>query len=716
MPDTVFREVAFVEASQFAEDERVLRDAVLIRAGLSANRNRYPEAVLARDFGVIEGLPARSGHYRSDDLTGRSDPRNLAGTWCNVRYADGAVRGDIKLFEHYLPIIGAAREAGEMIGVSIDLVGTHKVTKEAGRMVREVEGFTKHPSNSVDIVVHPAAGGRLFESVTDQWWRTLEESHMNLDELKKLPVWRIVEAAVKSEHRETLTAELLESEYPDLYAACQEALREAAESVKPDEKPEPPRQQEAVRPDAADGNAKVLDEMRRLLETTQVQASQAYLERRLSEVKIPRKFSDLLRADFAGRAFAEADLEKRITSLTEAIDEVSGSGRVSGAGSHVQITQDSHDKMLKALDGMFEGKPVDGVPAFRSFKEAYCRYTGKDWLTSPLEILRDTHGGGYDSERTVETLITTTWADVFADAMHKRLIKEFARDADQEWRQITSDIVSINDFRTQNLVRYGGFGVMPTVAENGTYQPLADPTDETETYSVSKRGGLYSITMECVANDDLRTIRSIPDRMGKAARITLNRDVFSLLTDNGTMGDSVALFDSTSTARGGNGSTAASGNLATTAFASAQLAVRRLNMMKRATYGNTISSVKMDPGTIIPKKIIVPVDLQEAAWRCATSNVMVQASNFNATEPNFEGTWNYDVVVVPFWTDATDWYLCADPASAPTLEVGFFQGRQQPELFTKDEFEVDAVTYKIRFIYGYQIPEPLCWDRSTVSN
>jgi hypothetical protein len=67
---------------------------------------------------------------------------------------------------------------------------------------------------------------------------------------------------------------------------------------------------------------------------------------------------------------------------------------------------------------------------------------------------------------------------------------------------------------------------------------------------------------------------------------------------------------------------------------------------------------------------------------------------------------------VPHWTDATDWYLIADPASCPTIEVGFFNGRQEPDILSKEEFEVDAITYKLRFIYGGQILEPLCFDQN----
>ena len=61
---------------------------------------------------------------------------------------------------------------------------------------------------------------------------------------------------------------------------------------------------------------------------------------------------------------------------------------------------------------------------------------------------------------------------------------------------------------------------------------------------------------------------------------------------------------------------------------------------------------------------------------------------------------------VPNATSTTAWWLAADPNMSPTIEVGFYQGRQDPELFTQSDptvgsvFNSDTVTYKIRHIYS----------------
>ena len=697
-----------------------IRNAILIRTGVSKNRNRYSEALLRAGAPLFEGLGAYAGHQtdaggRLTDMARKSDPRNLIGRWSNVRYENGAIRGDLEVYPTGKTVLETAQAASDLVGVSIDIAAKSKVVRESGQMIRDIEAFTKSPFNSVDIVVNPSAGGRLFESATDDWWTHLEntamdkvvESIMAKPELKAL-----VEATVEESAREGLTADKLKESYPAVWTICEATLARVTETVKPEPvKPE-------KKPDTSALDTE-LAKARELRESLEIQASDGALDRRLTESKLPDEIVGIIRPSFAGHTYDKAELETRITEAKAALARLSGSGRIRENGGQVDVGVENIERKSKALQGFFANADVDKIPRYKSFREAYHDFTGTQGiLANPYDILRETYGKqSYDSAR--ETMTMATWADIFANAMWKAVIREFSNPvSDQGWRAITSNVETITTFDTQSRIRYGGFGVIPTVTENGTYQPLADPSDETETYALGKKGGLYSITLEAIASDRSGAIRSIPQRMGRAARITLNRDVFSLLTTNATMGDAVALYHTDSTARGGDGSTAASGNLGTTAFSTAALGARRLNMLKRATYGETISSTKMDAGTIVPRLIVVPVDLEQSAWEAtkqpnkATGASATALTTDISTIGNFMGTVGWDVITVPHWTDATDWYLIADPASCPTIEVGFFNGRQEPDILSKEEFEVDAITYKLRFIYGGQILEPLCFDQN----
>ena len=664
-----------------AAEDGLLTGATLIRAGVSKNRTHYQEGLLAASTSAFEGLPAYFGHQVAPggrpDVGGKSDPRNIAGTWTNVRYESNALKADMRILPATREVIEAARATGDLIGLSIDMAAEFRVKRQNGELVREVTSFRRDPMNSVDVVVNPAAGGRLFESVTDSWWTQYEEQTM-ADDI------RDAETVVQTQQETAPTTA-------------------------------PPIDNKAMESE--------LEKARSLREQAAIELSGIQLERRLTEARLPADFDALVRKDFAGRAFEMADLEARITETKAAIDKLTESGKVRENGGQVEVGREDWDKRGDALLGLFTGQKENDVQPFRSFKEAYFKCNpGKDYLTSGFEILADTQIRGYDSAR--ETLLTSDWASIFASTMHRAVIREFNSGSDQHWRALASDITSISDFRTNYRLHQGGFGVLSTVTENGTYQELANPGDDAESYAISKRGNLFQITLEAIANDDVGAIRRIPRDMGKAARITLNRDILAPIDQaaagfNPTMGDSTKLFHSTSVLRGGDGSNAASGNLATTALSAAQLDARRINMLKRATYGNTVSSVKMDPGAIVPKIIIVSPTLQQTAWKLAESEVSVTggtAGQNNSTEPNFFRQFGYNVLCVEHFTDTNSWALVADPRSAPTLEVGFYQGRQEPDIFTRDEFTKDALTYKIRFIYGFVYLEPLAWDYSDVAN
>jgi hypothetical protein len=67
---------------------------------------------------------------------------------------------------------------------------------------------------------------------------------------------------------------------------------------------------------------------------------------------------------------------------------------------------------------------------------------------------------------------------------------------------------------------------------------------------------------------------------------------------------------------------------------------------------------------------------------------------------------NLTPISVDYWTDANDTWLAASLDQTPLIEIGFFGGREEPELFVQDApnqgslFSNDVITYKIRHIYG----------------
>jgi hypothetical protein len=209
---------------------------------------------------------------------------------------------------------------------------------------------------------------------------------------------------------------------------------------------------------------------------------------------------------------------------------------------------------------------------------------------------------------------------------------------------------------------------------------LGSPTDQQATYGVTKRGGTEDITLEMIKNDDVGSIRRIPIKLGRSAKRTLAKFVFDFIRTNPLIYDGVALFDN------------AHNNLGSTALSATELGVARKAMMKQPELNSG------DRMSIPPKSILVPLDLQEAAW-----NIFQRGTNLDKT---FIETMLLNIIPVWYWTDATDWAIAADPNDLPGIEVGFLDGQEEPELFIQDMpnvgamFSNDKLNYKIRHIYG----------------
>jgi hypothetical protein len=74
--------------------------------------------------------------------------------------------------------------------------------------------------------------------------------------------------------------------------------------------------------------------------------------------------------------------------------------------------------------------------------------------------------------------------------------------------------------------------------------------------------------------------------------------------------------------------------------------------------------------------------------------------------PNINQAQGLTPILVSYLTDANDWFLVADPRMTPTIEIGFYQGREEPEIFTQNDptvgsvWDTDTFQWKIRHIYS----------------
>lgn len=652
---------------------RIFRIRV-INAGDSKNGTRYPQAVLEAAAPLYDGAKVYD-HHRTEEELRTSTTAGLIGYCRSPEAVDGGIDSDLYL----LPSAKAAAEAldaslalqGEglapLVGFSHDVVGFFKSVTEGAMRVREATSIEK--VNSADLVADPAAGGHAQRMVA---------GGITDDPAGTVPAGE----STKESTVGTTTADVL--------AALKDATPEMLSAVGLS-KADTTTQTEAVASGATKGTEQ------QATESAEEMAKATFVGRMAIRTKIGEAFPaemvdtvvESVTAALPDR-FTEAAVDGQIATL-KAAAAMFERGNLTPRHT-VQVTKEAFQKKVDSLDAFFSGDTRKG---YTSFKEAFVDFTG----ARPGEhggdfnrrVLRESFGaeGGYDSGmRSTESMDSASWNLALGDSITRRMVAEYAQPSLQTWRELVS-VMTVNDFRTQRIERIGGYGTLPTVAQGAPYQPLTSPTGEEITYAISKKGGTEDVTLEMIANDDIRAISRIPVKLGLAAAQTLFRFVWDFFVNNAaTSYDAVALFHATH------------GNTDTNALSQSALSTGRRKMRKQSAYGDSSNVL-----SIVPKTLIVPPELEELAFQLCTSAVAIPGTPAGPSDtPNIHQ--GLKPIVVDYFASGTGWYLGADPNMVPTIEIGFYQGRQDPELFTQADqtvgsvFNADKITYKIRHTYS----------------
>ena len=665
----------------FAEASDGSIAVTLIRAGASLNGNYYSDAALRAAVPMFEGVRVFAKSDADHSKGGGKDVRNLIGGVYQVMFVEGAQPDTGALVGTFKAIDPSDAVATKMVeavkrgmqglmGLSIDAVAQTKKRMQGGKALREATRFTR--VNSVDLIVEPGAGGgldRLTEAAGDNLPLTTGEDAMKMRMYEAIKAKNPAKAATID--MATVTDDALMALYeavcaPAVDAAAANAAVAAAAAQ---------RLTEAAADDAPVTRAELA-----MLQT------RASAVRRISESKLPAPAKERLTQRFETEArFTEADVATAITAEGEYLGKFTESGnpRVPMFGAGSITVGDRSVQMKDMLDAFFDPQHKEHKNV-RSFKEAYIEMTGDRQVTGDLRHcdvgrMRESFGDDFR-----EAVISTTFANALGNSITRRMQAVYAGMTDlQAWRNVAS-VTQVNDFRTQERVRIGGYGNLPIVTEAGAYTALTSPGDEKATYAVAKRGGIETVSLESIINDDVQAIRRIPIEMALSSANTLYEFVFDFYRTNPVIYDTTALY------------TAGHGNLFVGALSAAELSLHRIAMLKgtRAGSGKRLATA--------PKTILVPFELQETAV-----NLFNRNTNLDKT---FQNSLAMDVLAVSYWTDVNDWHTVCDQTYLPTLEIGFLQGKEEPEVFVQDMptvgslFNNDTITYKIRHIYGGAVP------------
>lgn len=281
-------------------------------------------------------------------------------------------------------------------------------------------------------------------------------------------------------------------------------------------------------------------------------------------------------------------------------------------------------------------------------------------------------------------IITQTTSDfpvLFELAIHRILQAAYATTPDT-WSRFCG-VGTVTDFRPHSRYLRGSFGALDTVNEAGEFKNKPIPDLAKESITAKTKGNIINLSRQAIVNDDMEVFSGLAVDLGRAAKLTIEVDVYALLASNPVMNDGNALFD-----------TANHGNLAAAGAApsvAAFDAIRVAMGQQKDVSGNEYLDIR-------PSVILAPLALGGPIRRINNAQYDPDVTSKFQVPNIVNGLFN-EVVDTPR-LGGTAYYAFSDPAFAPALEVVFLNGVSEPFVDSQDGWRVDGVEWKVRHDYG----------------
>lgn len=672
---------------------------------VSKNGRLYDVTALKDSAPLWEGVKVYDNHLTDAEFEQRRGMRSALNEWVGVitkPYWDdkaNKLKARLKVIDDRL--IGKLRNAWEAgvlqaIGLSIDTLA--KSTRELfleGRSYPVIDGFGE--LQSVDIVGKPAAGG-AFER--------LIAAHIITGE-------RQMDEETKQEY---VTVDMLDDVVSQAVAKALEAKAQEND-VEVDDLTD----QQVM--EAVDEKNLTAAQKQRVIEERKAQKArrevdlartELTLERKLAAARLPEAFEGVVRSQFNGKVADEKEITEAIKQVKEAHASLDPSGKVRGVGGHdIHVGLNDAERFelefgrlmmgnvdFKKLEHIKDDMVVDRIKEAKAYK-AWVN-AGKPDLPyyNRISSLIYDFAGGDPLLRGIEAATTSTLTTVVKNTVNIMTANDYSQR--ERWFEPIVKYEEVDTIDDSTLARVHGVNSLSTVNEGQAYTELAI-ADEEETASFVKRGNYIGITLETLMGDKINYVRSIPRRLADAWYNTQSDLVSAVFTTNSAAGpvlsDTGALFNATAlTSAGGHA------NLLTTALSHAQFSTVRTAMRKQTDQPLGAGRKLL----LSPKYILVPVDLEVTALDIRNSeNVPAQSGGATTggqfqTVNNFRG--QFEVIVVPTWTDTNNWAAVADPNIAPAIWLIYPRGQRTPQIFSADSemsgamFTNDELRFKVRLM------------------
>ncbi len=386
----------------------------------------------------------------------------------------------------------------------------------------------------------------------------------------------------------------------------------------------------------------------------------------------------------------------------------SGYGGAGGQGGAIGGMRTAEDEVQAALNWLLgDVRTPMPAPHMRSLRDLYLAVTGdvNFWgvFNSDYARLQSANSG--------------TLAGMAVNALNRAVMLHYDNMLTYRWYEQIVHVLP-HDGSTQQiqLVHMDGLATLPPVAEGAAYTEAATG-DSKETATFTKYGSYVGITLEMIRRSDIARIQAIPRLLVQAAIRRRSAAIAGIFTANPTLADdSTALFH------------ASHGNSDTTAFSAAAWEAARTRIFEQTAPGTG------KPLGLWPTFCLLPIELYGAALTAfgyGSGDVGKPNSAGTAQEPNIyafsrPGDPRPVPIVVPDWTDATDWAYIVDPRLHPVVVMAYAGApaggmHALPELFeVRSEttgllFSHDTLPVKVRDWWAYGVATHVGVGRNAVT-
>lgn len=399
-----------------------------------------------------------------------------------------------------------------------------------------------------------------------------------------------------------------------------------------------------------------------------------------------------------------ADMVKRGIALDVARGEIFAklASQQQPLNPQVRLGEDGNDKWMRDAENWLLTKAGVAADVARAQKiepssMGIGHFRGMTLMDLARETLRRSGRDiGFDKMRIVAdaftyraniTQSTSDFSTLLENVMHKMLQASYTLTPDT-WSRFCAR-GSVSDFRAHPRYRHGNFAALDTVGENGEFKRKQIADGEKESLTAATKGNIINVSRQMIINDDIGVFTQLLGKLGRAAKLSIEVDVYALLAlnsgDGPTMNDSVAMFHTSS--HGANKTTGA-------ALSAAALDLDRVAMASQRDPNSN------DFLALTPAVLVLPVSLGGQARVINQSQYDPDTlANKAQMKINVSVGLFRDIVDTPRIT-GTRRYLFADPSVAPVIEVAFLDGQSEPVLETKDGWDVDGTEMKVRIDYA----------------